>query len=126
MTFSEFIEGTGCKETDKNYGIYKELEVIYMNTECTKEHIYEMGKKLVDNSKTEEELRIEAEIKAEIEEYKKEIESNKRWIEYYEDLAKLFVEDGDKEMAKNEKRMVKLYKAENAKLRAKIKWMKIA
>lgn len=64
MLYNEFIEGTGCKDNDHNYQVYKELEVIYTNTECSKAHIYEMGKKLVDNSKSESELKVEAEVKA--------------------------------------------------------------
>lgn len=60
MLWSEFVEGTGCKDTEHNYNVYKELELIYMNTDCTKAHIYEMGKKLVDNSKTEEQIEKEA------------------------------------------------------------------
>lgn len=36
MMYSEFIEGTGCKDSKKNYQIYKELEIIYMNSDCTK------------------------------------------------------------------------------------------
>ena len=74
MLWSEFIEGTGCKDTEKNYNVYKELEVIYMNTDCSKAHIYEMGKKLVDNSKTEAEVEFERKIKEEIQFYKNEVE----------------------------------------------------
>ena len=80
MLYSEFVAGTGCRETDHNYKVYKELEIIYMNTDCTKEHIYEMGKKLVDNSKSEAELKLEAEIKEEIEQHKAEIEKYKSWL----------------------------------------------
>ena len=97
-----------------------------MSTDCSKQHIYDMGKKLVDNSKTEKELEIEAEIKAEIERYKDEIEGNKRWIDYYEEMGKLFTEDGDKAMAQSSKRMVKYYKKENAGLRSRIRFLKLA
>ena len=126
MLYQEFIEGTGCRENDHNYQVYKELEIIYMSTDCSKQHIYDMGKKLVDNSKTEKELEIEAEIKAEIERYKDEIEGNKRWIDYYEEMGKLFTEDGDKAMAQSSKRMVKYYKKENAGLRSRIRFLKLA
>ena len=107
MLFSEFVEGTGCRETDHNYKVYKELEIIYMNTDCTKEHIYEMGKKLVDNSKTEEELELEAKIKAEIKEYREE-------KKYYENRIKavqaMLVDEADPEWIKEYKRMLKLYR----------------
>ena len=29
MLYQEFIEGTGCRENDHNYQVYKELEIIY-------------------------------------------------------------------------------------------------
>ena len=56
MLFSEFREGTGCKDNQHNHEVYKNLEIMYMNSDMTKEEIYEYGKKLVDNSKTVEEL----------------------------------------------------------------------
>lgn len=86
MLWSEFIEGTGCKDTEKNYEVYKELEIIYTNTDCSKSHIYEMGKKLVDNSKSEKELEIERQVKAEIEEFvtlKETYRENLSRYEYY-------------------------------------------
>ena len=86
MLWSEFVEGTGCKDTEKNYEVYKELEIIYTNTDCTKAHIYEMGKKLVDNSKSEKELEIERQVKAEIEEFvtlKETYRENLSRYEYY-------------------------------------------
>lgn len=82
MMFSEFQENTGCKDNDYNYKLYKRLEIIYMNDDTiSKSEIYEMGKKLMDNSKSESELALEAELKAEIAEYKEQIESYKRCIE---------------------------------------------
>ena len=72
--YSEFVQGTGCKDNEKNYEVFKNLEVMYMNTNMTKEQIYEYGKKLVDNSKSEEEIRIENQIKDEIESLKNDIE----------------------------------------------------
>lgn len=50
MLFSEFIEGTGCKGTRHNFKVYQDLQVMYINTDLTKEQIYEYGKKLVDNN----------------------------------------------------------------------------
>ena len=94
MLYSEFVEGTGCRETDHNYQVYKELEIIYMNTDCSKEHIYEMGRKLVDNSKTEEELRLIAEVKAEIEDLKRQLkvfqEDAKRYMEFHKEEVREF------------------------------------
>lgn len=77
MMYGEFIEGTGCKDNTHNYEVFRNLEAMYMNTNMTKDQVYEYGKKLVDNSKSEEELKLEAQVRA-------EIASNKEQIEYYE------------------------------------------
>ena len=102
MLYGEFLKGTGCRDNDTNYKVYKDLEIIYMNTDCTKEHIYEMGKKLVDNSKSDEQIKFENGIKKEIKEhkelvtdYKIQIENemgfmypNKVYIKYCKDMIK--------------------------------------
>ena len=63
MMWSEFIEGTGCKDTQHNYEVFRNLEILYTNSEMTKAQIYEYGKKLVDNSKTEQETEVEGVIR---------------------------------------------------------------
>lgn len=89
MMYSEFVAGTGCKENDYNYEVFKRLEVMYMNTDMSKDEIYEYGKKLVDNSKSEEQIKFEEEIKAEIENLKREIEWVKiSEVERYEEYIK--------------------------------------
>ena len=84
MLWSEFVEGTGCKDNEKNYKVYNDLEVMYMNSDLTKDEIYEYGKKLIDNTvvKTEEQLKIEAEVNEEIEQCKRMIETYKKDIEW--------------------------------------------
>ena len=89
MLYGEFLEGTGCKDNDHNFKVYKELEIIYMNTDCTKEHIYDMGKKLVDNSKSQERLALEEKIKVEIEECERQMEEYKEEAERY----RMYLED---------------------------------
>ena len=86
MLYSEFIENTGCKDSEYNYQVYKNLEVMYMNSDISKEVIYEYGKKLVDNSKSQAVIEFEEGITKKIEEKKKLIEDNKWSIEYYNDL----------------------------------------
>lgn len=66
MLYSEFIQGTKCKDTTYNYYVYQDLEVLYMNSNISKEKIYEYGKKLVDNSLTLHELKLIEEIKDKI------------------------------------------------------------
>ena len=87
MLYSEFIENTGCKENDHNYKVYRDLEVLYMNSDISKAEIYEYGKKLVDNSKTAEEIEFENGIKAQIAElketYKECMEDYRRYIGWW-------------------------------------------
>jgi len=91
MLYGEFIEGTGCKDNDFNYKVYKNLEELYMaNDSITKEDVYKAGKKLVDNSKTQTEIEFEKQTQKEVNElreanesYKKEIEMYKGFIEYW-------------------------------------------
>ena len=91
MLYSEFVEGTGCRQNDHNYQVYKNLEIMYMNSDMSKQEIYEYGKKLVDNSKTEDELVLEAKTKEAIRDYKLQIEQLKRdrdrYREYYQDMT---------------------------------------
>lgn len=114
MMYSEFVQGTGCKENEHNYKVFKNLEVMYMNTDMSNQEIYEYGKKLVDNSKSERELKFEAEVKERIETLKAEIESEKSYIEWKQELLDIYNRDGDKEMAKLYRNTIK-----NAKERIK-------
>lgn len=124
MLFSEFVAGTGCKETDKNYKVYKELEIIYMNTDCSKEHIYEMGKKLVDNSKTEAELKLEAEINEEIRGLKQEIERVKGIIRGCDESIRTWKEYGDVKMVKMNQENKKWWNTELKSLRGQVNALK--
>lgn len=112
MMYSEFIEGTQCKDNEHNYKVYRNLEVMYMNSDMSKAEIYEYGKKLVDNSKSEAELKLEAQIKAEIEEHKAEIATYKRWIEDNERMLAWWKELGDKEMMAFYRNPIKGWKEE--------------
>jgi len=110
MLYSEFVQGTGCKENDHNYNVYKNLEIMYMNSDMSKAEIYEYGKKLVDNSKSEEEIRIENEIKAEIEDHKKEVARYKEYIEDDTEVMNWWKEQGDKEMVQMKRNSIKFWK----------------
>ena len=80
MLYNEFLAGTGAKNTDYNYQVYKSLEALYMEREnMTKADVYEAGKKLIDNSQTEAEKEAEA-MKEEARQYITESEEN---ISYY-------------------------------------------
>ena len=86
MLYSEFVEGTGCRENDHNFKVYKDLEIMYMNSNMSKQEIYEYGKKLVDNSDTPEQVALKAEIRAQIDSMKKDIAHYKSEIEFYKDM----------------------------------------
>ena len=83
MLFDEFIKGTGCKDNKKNYKVYKDLEILYMNSDLTKEQIYEYGKKLVDNSLTEEQIEFNTEIDKEISKVKIKLSGAKNDLARY-------------------------------------------
>lgn len=89
MLYQEFIEGTGCKENDHNYKVYKDLEIMYMNSDLTKQEIYEYGKKLVDNSKSEKEIQLENQLRTELkelkEQYKAAMEEANRYKAFYKE-----------------------------------------
>ena len=77
MLFSEFMEGTGCKNNDHNRDVYKALEAVYMDRDdITKETIYKAGKLLIDNRPSEEEIRARKQIE---ETYKGLLEDAKDW-----------------------------------------------
>lgn len=125
MLYSEFIQGTGCKDNEKNYKVYKDLEVMYMNSDLSKDEIYEYGKKLVDNSKSEAELRAEARIKEEIANWKKQIEYYKDEIEW----KKMLIDENpitetDIELNKDCKRMIKYYKEQIKDIRSRVRFLK--
>lgn len=107
MLYSEFIEGTGCRDNDYNYQIYKNLEIMYMNSNLPKSTIYEYGAKLVNNAKSKKELVLEAELKEEIAMEKKNIEGYKKEVEYRQVI--------------DDKRMEKYYKERIKESRCRIK-----
>lgn len=82
MMYSEFVENTGCKQTQKNYEIFQGIEKIYMATDMTKEEAYKLGKKWIDNSLTESEIESNEKVNAEIRERQNDIESAKFWANW--------------------------------------------
>ena len=122
MMYSEFIEGTGCRENEHNYKVFKDLEVMYMNSDLTKAEIYEYGKKLVDNSKSEEQIALEKEIDEQIAHIKRDIDLNKQRI----DSLVWFIKTSDSEfdMVEDWKREKKYLVDANKQYRRKIKELK--
>lgn len=118
MLYSEFVAGTACKETEYNYRVYKNLEIMYMNSDLSKQEIYEYGKKLVDNSKTEKELAFEADIKEQIAQRKEAISFDKRDISVWEGCLQTEV---DPYWIKTWKDNIKATKKNIKRLRTEIK-----
>ena len=126
MMYSEFVVGTGCKENEHNYKVFCNLEAMYMNTNMSKAEIYEYGKKLVDNSKSEHELKLEAEIRDRIEGLEAEIRSEKSYIEWEAELMNNCKAAGYKDDVKMIRGTIKSAKDRIAELRREIagcKWV---
>ena len=121
MLYSEFIEGTGCKDNEHNYKVYKDLEIMYMNSDMSKAEIYEYGKKLVDNSKSPEQIALENKINAEIDEYKEVIEFHKKEVEVYKNCLE---NETEKDWIKTWKSSLKYHRDEIKRLRSKINELK--
>ena len=126
MMYSEFVAGTGCKDNEHNYKVFQNLEVMYMHSDMTKDEIYEYGKKLVDNSKSEAELKVEAEIKAQIEEHKARIATLREWIKQNEEMLGYWKANMNKEMIAFYRNPIKNWKEEIRQHRneiAALKWI---
>ena len=124
MMYNEFVNGTGCKENEYNYKVYENLEILYMNSDMSKEEIYEYGKKLVDNSKSEVEIEAENKIKEEIAYYKDRLEAAKKWRNEYRENYEFWKAENDKELAKNNYNIFKQYRDECSQLRGIIRELK--
>lgn len=111
MLYDEFIAGTGCKDNADNYKVYKDLEILYMNSDITKQEIYEYGKKLVNNALTESQIEWNKGIDARIAEYNEKIEYYKGEIKYNEDGIALWT-GYDADMVKGYKNSIKWAKGE--------------
>lgn len=121
MMYSEFVNGTGCKDTENNYRVFLNLEQMYMHTEMSKEEIYEYGKKLVDNSKTAEEIEFENEIKRQIANCKEAVKTYIETAEMYTEWAK---NETDPIAKKDWKATAKRYREYAKRERAEAKQLK--
>lgn len=121
MLYNEFVEGTGCRDNDHNYQVYKDLEIMYMNSNMTKAQIYEYGKKLVDNSKSQKELELDEKIGQEIVNLKSEIGQYRDWIKHNQECLTYWKEEGDKEMIAFYKNPIKTWKKEIERIKAQIR-----
>ena len=133
MLWSEFIQGTKCKDTEYNYKVYKQLESLYMiNDNLSKEDIYKTGKMLVDNAETESEKEARQEKENKINTYIDWINENNKSIEYIKELIARDTEylntgvGGEIEKANIAywKKEIKRYKSDISLWRSKINLLK--
>ena len=124
MLYEEFVRGTGCRENEHNYEVYKNLEIMYMNSDLSKEQIYEYGKKLVDNSLSKEQLEWNEEVNARIAELKAEMASYKEYVVEYVESARMWAEEGDKEMVRMDRNAASFYRDQIKQIRVLIQQAK--
>lgn len=124
MLWNEFIEGTGCRDNEYNYTVYKRLELMYMaDDSISKAEIYEYGKKLVDNSKSQRQIEFEEDIKARIAGCKSQIESWKKDLEFQEYLLQFDSTPGEKKARRYSIRYTKeAIKKERQRIR-ELRWV---
>lgn len=123
MLYEEFLEGTGCKDKACNYKVYKDLEILYMNSNLTKEQIYEYGKKLVDNSLTDMQLAWNANIDDQIDDLTAELNHYKKDLERYIENRDFSIEHGWEDVA-FWKREISFVKGQIRSIRTNIKSLK--
>lgn len=123
MLYGEFLEGTGCKQNEFNYQVYKRLEIIYMHDDTmSKQDVYEWGKKLVDNSKTEEELAFETKWKSELLSKKEDIKHYKKTIDLYKGYMD---QEKDWNTFRSYDNLVKSCRKEIKRLRSEVKQIEL-
>lgn len=93
MLYSEFVAGTGCRDNEHNHKVYKDLEIMYMNSDMSKDEIYEYGKKLVNNAESEDVKRLKADLRNELKSLKEENKRRKETIEHYKQALTRPIED---------------------------------
>ena len=124
MLYDEFIQGTGCRDNADNFKVYKDLEILYMNSDLTKEAIYEYGKKLVNNGLTEKQKAWNADIDGQIADLKRRADDLVKDIERYKENCKYYEDNCWYDIAETWKRDIKWARAELKTYRNKIKGLK--
>ena len=117
MLYDEFLEGTGCRATEFNYEVYKSVELLYMNSDMTKEEAYAIGKMRVDNSLTDSE-------KEEIKEYEEQIARSNEQLEYYKEYCYMGSWEEVQAQHKRNKEFIAYYKNDIKKCKEWIKSIK--
>lgn len=123
MLYDEFLVGTGCRDNEKNYRVYKDLEILYMNSDLTKEKIYEYGKKLVDNSLSDAQVFWNLQIDKKIAEAQEQVNYYLGEADYYKKVIEMWT-GYDEDAVKSGKYQLKRVKREARYYKNKIKELK--
>ena len=85
MLYDEFVKGTGCRENEHNYQVFKRLEIVYMNDDSmTKDEVYAWGKKLVNNDLSDEQKAWNEDINSRIARCNEAVATSKNDIARYQ------------------------------------------
>ena len=123
MLYDEFLAGTGCRDNADNYKVYKDLEILYMNSELTKQEIYEYGKKLVNNALTATQIAWNEDIDRQIAKMQEQVDYYLGEVEYYKQVIVMWT-GYDENSVKSGKYQLKRVKREARYYRNKIRDMK--
>lgn len=123
MLYDEFLAGTGCRDNADNYKVYKDLEILYMNSELTKQEIYEYGKKLVNNALTESQIAWNEDIDRQIAKIQEQVDYYLGEAEYYKQVIAMWT-GYDEDSVKSGKYQLKRVKREARYYRNKIRDLK--
>lgn len=123
MLYDEFREGTGCRDNAYNFKVYKDLEIIYMNTDITKHDIYEYGKKLVNNDLTDEQKEWNREIDERVERLKMRLDDFKKMLDLDVEACEWWKDQGEeyRDVYKRYRHDVKYDRDEIKKIKVEIK-----
>lgn len=123
MMYDEFIAGTGCRDNEYNMKIYKDLEILYMNSNLSKQEIYEYGKKLVNNDLSEKQKEWNKGIDEKVEELRSRLADFKEMLTRDEEACFFWKDEGVgyQDIYKRYKADVKYDRDEIKKIRAEIK-----
>lgn len=122
MLYEEFIEGTGCRDNSDNFKIYKDLEIIYMNSDISKQEIYEYGKKLVNNDLTEKQKDWNRQMDEAIEDLRSRMEDWKDMLSRDEETRDYWKRQGEefKDLYKRYREDVRIDKDEIRRIKIEI------
>ena len=123
MLYDEFLAGTGCRDNADNYKVYKDLEILYMNSELTKQEIYEYGKKLVNNALTAAQIAWNEDIDRQIAKIQEQVDYYLGEAEYYKQVIVMWT-GYDEDSVKSGKYQLKRVKREARYYRNKIRDLK--